>query len=120
MLTVEGYPACPFQAGTFQLAYHAVCAHGCNTLKLNERLVLKQHKLAEYGVGNEDLIEMLTDDEIKDINTANQKQTAKVLFISKGVVTTRNGEMGGKMAKYLHNYRELTMEAFSPFCHFVF
>ena len=88
MLTIQGYPANPFQSGTFQLAYHAVCANKCNSLQLNERLVFKQHKLEEYGVGNEDMIEVLTEDEIKNINIRNQKRTAKVWFISKGGVTT--------------------------------
>lgn len=120
MLTIEGNPANPFQAGTFQLAYHAVCANRCNSLQLNEHLVFREHKLEEYGVGNEDMIEVLTEDEIKNINIRNQKRTAKVRYILKGGVTTRNGETGGTIAKYPHKYRELTMHAFSPFCHFVF
>ncbi len=81
MLTIKGYPANPFQAGTFQLAYHSACSHTCNYLQLNEPLVFKKHKLGEYGMGDKDIIEVLMEDEIKNMNTANQKQTAKILFI---------------------------------------
>ncbi|KAL9978431.1 hypothetical protein ACROYT_G015945 [Oculina patagonica] len=34
MLTIKGYPANPFQAGTFQLAYHSACSHTCNYLQI--------------------------------------------------------------------------------------
>ena len=71
-------------------------------------------------MGNEDMIEVLMEDKIKNIHIRNQKRTAKVRYISKGRVTTQNGEIGDTIAKYPHKYRELTMHAFSPFCHFVF
>ena len=80
VLNIEGFPAVPFSAGTFQLAFKASSVLQNKYLDAKTQYVVKQHKLDSCGLSETLEIDNLSAEAKDDVDAECERRSAKVHY----------------------------------------
>lgn len=82
MIDIEGFPDDPFDSGTYQVAFKTKRI-APSELLTGTKFVFKQLKSDKYGVSEENAITEPTEEFFKELEKANEQNTARVNSVFK-------------------------------------